>query len=300
MSFEQAYQAELHAPKPAKVSKVPAQPAAARAPEAKTSPELQAALLGFGARSRILRAGVPAGSPMPAEQAANWREVGGAVDTFLDRTAAETSSFDLIRARVTLEAELELDARAYGDFPANLAEHVLDQVTGLAVRMSQVRLLGVKTQHGLAAFAWPVEPLIVTSLFGRRLHPITRVPRQHSGLDLAAEEGQLVSAAADGVVVFAGWSGAYGREVELQHAGGVVTRYGHLSQLLVEPGFRVGREDPIGLAGNTGVSTGPHLHFEVVRDGKPCDPLVELGHPLPGARQLAGQGTASAGLGGAP
>jgi len=173
-------------------------------------------------------------------------------------------------------------------------------VTGLAMRMSQARHLGVNTRRGLAAFAWPVEPVVVTSLFGRRLHPLTRIPGRHFGLDLAADEGQLVSAAAAGVVLFAGWSGAYGREIELLHPGGEVTRYGHLSQLLVEPGLRVGRGDPLGLVGNTGVSTGPHLHFEVVRDGKPCDPLVELGRPPQTAPAWSRNGAPGAGIGGSP
>ncbi|MHB8878613.1 MAG: M23 family metallopeptidase [Myxococcaceae bacterium] len=301
MSFEEAVGKGLAAPAPAGVRKAPSRTAggARRRPEASTSLELQSALLGFGAQARSLRSGLPLGSAMPPGQADNWREVGSAVDAFLERSAAQTSSFDLIRARVTLEAELEQDARAYGDFPPGLAERVLEQVTRLAVRMSQVRLLGVKTRRSLSAFAWPVDPVVVTSVYGRRLHPLTRVYKVHSGIDLAADEGQLISAAAGGVVLFAGWSGAYGRQIELQHGDGAVTRYGHLSQLLVEPGLKVGRGDPIGLAGTTGASTGPHLHFELLRGGKPCDPLVELGHPL-APSPAAHAARPGAGIGGPP
>ncbi len=285
MSFDEAWRNDPAGPEGAEASAAPRAPVHGRPRshglEAAPSVELQAALLMFGARARSLRAGVPRGSPTPAVEQGNWREVSAAVDAFLDRTAAETSSYDLVRARATLEAELEFDEQTYGDFPPAFAERTQDQVTELAVRMAQVRLLGVRTRHGLAAFEWPLEPVVVTSLFGRRLHPLAHVYRPHNGVDLAAQEGQMVNAASAGIVLSAGWQGAYGQAVMLQHEGGVATRYGHLSQVFVEPGDQVERGDSLGLAGNTGVSTGPHLHFEIVRDGRPRDPLAELGPPLP-------------------
>lgn len=254
---------------------------------ATTSTELQGALVAFAARARAQRAATTHGAPMPLLASSNWEQVAFALDKFLQRTPEQTSSFDLIRARVTLEAELELDARTYGDFPAELAERVLEQVTRVAVRMAQVRQLKVQTAEVKLAFEWPVSPVAVTSLFGRRLHPISRTFRQHFGIDLAASEGQLVSAAAAGTVVHADWTGAHGLQVEVQHGSGVVTRYSHLSQLLVEVGAQVQKGDPLGLAGTTGSSTGPHLHFEFWRDGKAKDPLEELGNPQGGRAKVA-------------
>jgi murein DD-endopeptidase MepM/ murein hydrolase activator NlpD len=122
-----------------------------------------------------------------------------------------------------------------------------------------------------------VAPVAVTSLFGRRLHPITGTLQAHQGLDLAASEGQLVATAGRGTVVRAGWCGGYGLQVEVVHAGGVHTRYGHLSRILVEPGDALEPGDVVGLAGTTGLSTGPHLHFELWRAGRALDPLRVLG-----------------------
>jgi murein DD-endopeptidase MepM/ murein hydrolase activator NlpD len=280
LSFTEAFgedYAALATPVPLAVAARPAKRDARRPKVATTSTDLQAALVAFAARARLHRAAGTVGAPMPLVQAENWEQVSAALEHFLQRAPEETSSFDLIRARVTLEAELELDARAYGDFPADRAEQVLEQVTRLAIRMAQLRQLKVQTHDAPVVFEWPVQPVAVTSLFGRRLHPITRTYRLHFGIDLAAEQGQLVSASALGTVVRAEWTGAHGLHVELQHAGGVVTRYSHLSQLLVEVGTRVGKGDPLGLAGSTGSSTGPHLHFEFWRDGKAKDPLEELG-----------------------
>ncbi len=254
---------------------------------ATTSPELQAALVAFATRARSHRAAAARGSAMPLLQRQNWDQVCDALQQLLQRQPEETSSFDLIRARVTFEAELELDARAYGDFPRELAEHVLSLVTHVAVRMAEVRQLRVVTHDAPVAFSWPVHPVAVTSLYGRRLHPITRTYKLHFGLDLAAAEGQQVFAPAEGTVIRADWLGAHGLHIELQHAGGVVTRYSHLSEVLVEPGARVHKGEALGLAGNTGSSTGPHLHFEFWRDGKPKDPLEELGNPAPARPSVA-------------
>lgn len=254
---------------------------------AQSSTDLVAALTRFAATARNERAHAVQGERMGPVQVENWRALNAAVDAFLKRPVGNTSSFDVIRARATAEAELEMDARAYGDMPSDLAEDVLDRVNQLALRMAEVRRAGVVTAKRHTAFAWPVEPVVVTSLFGRRLHPIARIYKQHSGIDLAAEEGQLVSSAADGVVAHAGMNGAHGIQVEVDHGGGLVTRYSHLSQSLVEPGLRVKKGDPLGLAGATGMATGVHLHFEVWRDGKPCDPLEELGRPTQDAPPLA-------------
>jgi murein DD-endopeptidase MepM/ murein hydrolase activator NlpD len=179
---------------------------------------------------------------------------------------------------VTLEAELEEDARTYGDMPADLADAVLARMDQLAVRMAELRLLQLKpSKKKPLQFAWPVDPVVITSVYGSRVHPITGQERDHLGLDLAAKRGQLVTAAARGVVLRAGWNGAHGNQVIIEHDGNVTTRYSHLSRVLVTPGEVLEEGDVVGAAGKTGLATGVHLHFELWRDGQPCDPLDELG-----------------------
>ncbi len=245
-------------------------------PTARTSPELQAALTSFANRAREYRRSLTRGSPMPPEQKANWEGVTGALDAFLQRPAEKTSSLDVIRARVTLESELEEDARSYGDIPESLAQSVIKRVGELAARMADVRRLMVQTINQVPRFTWPISPVSVTSGFGEREHPILGELKEHLGVDLAARRGQAVLAAAPGVVLNAGWNGGYGYQVEIQHAPRVTTRYSHLSRVMVEPGQILERGDLVGLAGDTGMATGVHLHFEVWKDGQPRDPLDEL------------------------
>ncbi|MCS6860759.1 MAG: peptidoglycan DD-metalloendopeptidase family protein [Abditibacteriales bacterium] len=113
----------------------------------------------------------------------------------------------------------------------------------------------------------------LTSRFGSRYHPILRRAKWHTGVDLAAPWGATVRAAASGTVIFAGWKRAYGKTLVVDHGNGIATVYGHCSALLVSLGARVRRGQPIARVGSTGVSTGPHLHFEVRRGGKPVNPL---------------------------
>jgi murein DD-endopeptidase MepM/ murein hydrolase activator NlpD len=158
--------------------------------------------------------------------------------------------------------------------------------------MAELRKLKVQVRNEPPEFAWPVSPVSVTSLFGRRFHPILKVYKQHAGLDLAAGIGQAVSAAARGTVIRAEWSGAHGQMVEVSHSPSVITRYSHLSALFVQPGDTVAQGTAVGLAGRTGAATGVHLHFELWRDGQPCDPLDELANPTP--RRVAGDARSAA------
>ena len=245
-------------------------------PTARTSPELQAALSAFATRARQFRRTVQRGSPMPSEQEANWHKMASSLESFLHRPAEKTSSQDILRARTMLEAELAEDARSYGDIPEPLAESVMTRVAELSVRMAEVRRLVVQTVNEVPRFTWPVSPVSVTSGFGEREHPILGEMKEHLGVDLAARRGQGVFAAAPGVVLTAGWNGGYGYQVEVQHAPRLTTRYSHLSRMMVEPGQILERGDLIGLAGDTGMATGVHLHFEVWKDGRPRDPLDEL------------------------
>ncbi len=114
---------------------------------------------------------------------------------------------------------------------------------------------------------------LFTSGFGVRRDPVNGRPAFHAGLDIAAPPGRAVNATADGVVVLAGPHGDLGNAVMISHGFGLTTRYGHLSATAVQAGQRVHRGDVLGYVGNTGHSTGYHLHYEVVKDGQAVNPL---------------------------
>jgi murein DD-endopeptidase MepM/ murein hydrolase activator NlpD len=120
----------------------------------------------------------------------------------------------------------------------------------------------------------PLEFRRISSRFGGRYHPIRKTWRSHQGTDYAADAGTPVRATADGSVAKAGYAGGYGLMVELRHANGIRTRYGHLSRLGVgiRPGARVAQRQTVGLVGSTGLSTGPHLHYEFLVNGRPTNP----------------------------
>ncbi|NLN77221.1 MAG: M23 family metallopeptidase, partial [Armatimonadetes bacterium] len=105
-----------------------------------------------------------------------------------------------------------------------------------------------------------------------RVHPITGVYKLHTGIDIPCPVGTSVRAAADGTVIIAKWMPAYGYGVVLDHGGGVQTLYGHNSRLCVSVGQNVKQGDTIAKSGNTGYSTGPHLHFEKRVNGRPVNP----------------------------
>jgi murein DD-endopeptidase MepM/ murein hydrolase activator NlpD len=119
----------------------------------------------------------------------------------------------------------------------------------------------------------PVESGYISSLYGQRTDPFDGNQASHHGLDFAGAPGTQVLAVADGIVSHTGTDGGYGRLIEVTHGNGYVTRYAHNAKLLVKPGQTVKRGDPIALMGSTGRSTGTHVHFEVLRNGRPMNPL---------------------------
>ncbi len=118
----------------------------------------------------------------------------------------------------------------------------------------------------------PLQHYRLASEFGRRQDPVNRKWARHEGLDLAASLRSPVMATAVGKVTFSGWKGRYGRMVEIDHGAGIITRFGHLRRTTVKRGQLVNIGDKIGELGTSGRSTGPHVHYEIVIDGKPIDP----------------------------
>jgi murein DD-endopeptidase MepM/ murein hydrolase activator NlpD len=128
-----------------------------------------------------------------------------------------------------------------------------------------------------AIFLPPLRGLRVSSNFGPRIHPIYGVSRMHNGIDFTAPTGTPIRASLDGTVLIAGPQGGYGNTVVIDHGNGVGTLYAHMSAITVAEGDVVRTGDVIGAVGSTGQSTGPHLHWEVRRDGQPVNPLPYLG-----------------------
>jgi murein DD-endopeptidase MepM/ murein hydrolase activator NlpD len=132
------------------------------------------------------------------------------------------------------------------------------------------------SSSGTGGLADPLPHIEINSGFGYRVHPIYGTVLLHTGDDLAADSGDPIHAAADGVVVSAGWLGGYGNATVIDHGGGLATLYGHQSVILVSPGQHVVKGQVIGKVGCTGSCTGPHLHFEVRINGNPVDPTPYL------------------------
>ena len=128
-----------------------------------------------------------------------------------------------------------------------------------------------------SGYTSPVDGARISSKFGYRIHPLSKTRKMHTGVDYAAPTGTPVKATADGTVVRAGVAGGYGNMVEIQHSDGTTSRYAHLHAFRTSVGRPVKQGQVVGLVGSTGRSTGPHLHFEIRKNGSPVDPLGVLG-----------------------
>jgi murein DD-endopeptidase MepM/ murein hydrolase activator NlpD len=136
-------------------------------------------------------------------------------------------------------------------------------------RLQWVEASGVGKTSGM--LQRPV-PGAVSSNFGMRRHPILGYSRMHKGMDFRGGYGTPILAATDGRIARAGWAGGYGKQVRINHAGGLMTSYSHMSRIVAQPGQTVRQGQVIGYIGSTGLSTGPHLHYELYRNGTPINP----------------------------
>jgi murein DD-endopeptidase MepM/ murein hydrolase activator NlpD len=163
------------------------------------------------------------------------------------------------RALEAAEAQLEKDSQGIGLL--------------IQKRVAQERAKNGIVVLGTGQMSYPSDGQI-TSGFGWRMHPILGYQRFHSGVDFGADYGSTIRAADRGVVIFAGWYGGYGNAVIIDHGNNITTLYGHTSGLYVSEGQAIERGQPIAAVGSTGLSTGPHLHFEVRQNGEPVDPMA--------------------------
>ncbi|MCR4436378.1 MAG: peptidoglycan DD-metalloendopeptidase family protein [Clostridiales bacterium] len=181
-----------------------------------------------------------------------------------------------IQAITASRASLESQRNALNSVLENLEQQedaLLQQSKELEQTIRNLQKKGTKYAGGI--MTWPTPSCTeITSSFGSRYHPILKKTKEHTGIDIGASKGASIVAANKGTVIFAGWNDAYGNAVIIDHGGGITTMYGHCSKLLTSVGSNVEAGDVIAKVGSTGLSTGPHLHFEVRKDGVPVDPMA--------------------------
>ena len=173
---------------------------------------------------------------------------------------------------------LQSDRRALAAAEAQLNKDAETIAILIVKRLNQNKVnspLGFGDGNGTTQLGYP-HPGKITSLFGWRNHPILKTSRLHTGIDFGGSYGSTISAAGNGKVIFSGWYGGYGKTVIIDHGGGITTLYGHASELYVTEDMSVGRGVAIAAIGSTGLSTGPHLHFEVRKNGTPVNPMDYL------------------------
>lgn len=153
---------------------------------------------------------------------------------------------------------------------ASLSQRLKQRETELSI-LDQV-LLGIYNDKGARPAGAPIVKGWMSSPFGERVDPISGKKAWHEGMDFAGAKGSEVIAVANGVVVFSGYRDGYGQMVEISHGKDLRTRYGHHEEVLVHAGQSVKRGDVIALMGSSGRSTGPHVHFEVLKEGRPVNP----------------------------
>lgn len=220
---------------------------------------------------------------------------GSAVQTYI-RALAPKVPMDNIGANDRFSLVVEQQRAATGEVRYGKLLYVGLDRGGRSTRMIQWTVdgstewfdaAGVGQRRG--GFQMPVANARKTSGFGWRLHPLLGYSRMHQGTDYGAAYGTPIRAVSDGIVTLAGWHGGHGQMVKLSHANGIGSGYAHMSRIAVSPGTRVSQGQVIGYVGSTGLSTGPHLHFEVYRGGVAVSPssVTFESTPLLSGAQLA-------------
>jgi murein DD-endopeptidase MepM/ murein hydrolase activator NlpD len=191
-------------------------------------------------------------------------------------TTQKVSAQDQAQSESILANRLKSDRQALTAAEQQLAEESSRISQNIQQKLAaNIAFPGAIFVPGSGQFLLPSDGPI-TSPFGWRVHPILGTSRLHNGVDFGAEYGSLIRAADNGVVIAAEWSGGYGNAVIIDHGNGITTLYGHTSEMYVKAGQVVQKGQPIAAVGSTGLSTGPHLHFEVRRQGEPTDPMPFL------------------------
>jgi murein DD-endopeptidase MepM/ murein hydrolase activator NlpD len=233
------------------------------------------------------------------ENASLAREIGelhGRLVTLADTISRISQRDARIRVLANLEPiDPQVQAAGIGG-PAGASELSLSGITGIARKSAEVRvdLSALIRRANLLASSFkeaadslslhtarlaatpsimPTQGWLSSAFSSMRTHPILHMARPHEGIDVSAPMGSPIEAPAAGVVTDAGWETGYGNTITINHGFGIVTKFAHASKLLVKTGQRVSRGQRIALVGNSGLATGPHLHYEVHVNGRPVNPL---------------------------
>lgn len=210
----------------------------------------------FSQKAQELR--VLAGLP-PTDPGVEQAGIGGPVGTWSERdslVASGSEGSQAVAAREDLDA---LNRRAN-----ILVRSINEAYDSLAIH--QARMAATPS-------IMPTKGWLSSAFAAERVHPILHIARPHDGIDVSAPMGAEIEAPAAGVVTDVGWEDGYGNILTIDHGFGIVTRYAHCSKILVGRGQRVKRGQRVALVGSTGLSTGPHLHYEVWVNGKPVNPI---------------------------
>lgn len=193
-----------------------------------------------------------------------------------DKQTQQKKSQVLSNVKKTREYYLSKLSKEEQDLQSQIDEYNT-QVAEIEAEIKMMALNSIGSDYMGGAMTWPVPGYTsLTSLYGMRVHPITKAYKLHTGVDISAPTGAIFVAAADGVVTKATFNKAYGNMVVIDHGGGVQTLYAHGSEILVQVGQQVTKGTQVLKVGSTGYSTGPHAHFEIRINGQTVDPLEYL------------------------
>jgi len=199
-------------------------------------------------------------------------------DLEYQKNIIESTKKSIEQQKVIYERRSEQQKQIYNDLRAQRLRY--EKETDALLRNSQevetmIKKLMMENPNaearGTGKYIWPVRG-VITSTYGRRVHPVFKIAKMHTGLDIGVAHGTPVKAADYGIVTYSDWWGGYGRCIIIDHGRGYATLYAHLSKQIVKKGDRVDKDQVIGNVGTTGYSTGPHLHFEVRKNGETTDP----------------------------
>ncbi|RUS48727.1 peptidoglycan DD-metalloendopeptidase family protein [Cohnella sp. AR92] len=189
----------------------------------------------------------------------------------------ESSLSDIGKGGVEIPATDE-EFQQYLDSAKRKFQNLSPALSALEIRLEnmQENVQLVQEKQKATPSIWPTDSRDITSKFGIRLDPFTHRARYHAGIDFSGDIGDPIYATADGTVIWSQRDGEEGNNIKIEHGDGLLTRYMHLSKRIAQVGDKVEKGDLIGLLGNTGRSTGPHLHYEVHLNGKQIDPMPYL------------------------
>ena len=189
-------------------------------------------------------------------------------------SAKRKTQNEQISALNTVLAELNRDIKTLEAMENQLASEQRKIQEQIRAREQQQKSDGTLGSYSGGAMVWPTPSTrYITSEYGTRIHPILKTQRFHSGVDIGAWQGADILSANSGTVIFSGVNGGYGNCLIIDHGGGIKTLYGHCSQLLVANGEKVSAGQKIAYVGSTGLSSGPHLHFEIYVNGSTVNPM---------------------------